>query len=613
MQGTGGLSCVLPTASTDKNVRSLAEYGTFNDVKPEDITLEDDFAGGTVESVAKEGEDDDLLKVEVSFPANGQTADDYDAVGTLKFAAGAMNDELGNSAPEVGSTVSLVASDMGKDGNEDPKQKDEKGDSGLKSQVLKGFGAGIEYSGAMLGKVNESWGKISSFFAGMFNIAGNISSGKWVDAAKNAVGLLKVCGIIPAGPKEITAKDVLVEVNALKKVVSDLNLKALEISKENRENRYAKTDVLMTSINDNCEKVNRMFRYGAELLKNRADNPMNPPAADASEADAAKYLGELRKVMLQEEKLEREGQAEANRTGLMTLTATMNKLSEDLNSLATWVSLDGTAIDGDANPISVFDKLVSMKYNWDSQGYYARVTFRGELDYTLRNAWCAISTFYGADDASSGGVYSVQGDRVKAALEQIDKRGSGMSPEEVRKINQGNATARSTKKTIADNPFTLAIHPMFLPSTEENYIGLYSPSLGITIRQSRVITDGHAIAYNKKEDAISDDKINDYKSRCGSRSVYEDLKYAGLDLDDEQQNKGYAGIAFRQWYDYSKKDEAYPQSSGFTRHHFYQVKVRMLGFDGNVSDKKTAWVSFRETDKESDHPENNIKYYWFDR
>ncbi len=92
-----------------------ADLGSFGDITPEGITLEDSFAGGKVESVSWEGEDGDLLKVEVSFPANGKPEDDYAFAGTLKLAAGAMTDEYGNPAPEVETTVALYPEeDMGR-------------------------------------------------------------------------------------------------------------------------------------------------------------------------------------------------------------------------------------------------------------------------------------------------------------------------------------------------------------------------------------------------------------------------------------------------------------------------------------------------------------------
>ena len=64
-----------------------ADLGSFNDVKSESITLKGSFAGGKVESVSKEGEDGNVLKVEVSFPANGVSESDYNLAGTLKLAA----------------------------------------------------------------------------------------------------------------------------------------------------------------------------------------------------------------------------------------------------------------------------------------------------------------------------------------------------------------------------------------------------------------------------------------------------------------------------------------------------------------------------------------------
>ncbi|MGX8704418.1 MAG: protein kinase domain-containing protein, partial [bacterium] len=64
-----------------------AQKIVHRDVKPENITLEDDLTGGKVESVSKEGEDNDQLKVTVSFPKGVQAEDGYLYAGTLKLAA----------------------------------------------------------------------------------------------------------------------------------------------------------------------------------------------------------------------------------------------------------------------------------------------------------------------------------------------------------------------------------------------------------------------------------------------------------------------------------------------------------------------------------------------
>ena len=571
-----------------------ADMGTINDVKAEDITLGGDLAGGEVESVSKEGEDNDMLRVEVSFPRGEETEDDYLYLGTLTLAAGAMSDESGNAAPEVSTSMFIEPEDMGRAGDdaEDAAKKAEeakKKKQEAKAKKLSGIGEGFKYASGWVEQIDPALASITDFGASVFGIASSYVKGEWLDIIKGGVGLLQMCGVIPAGEKEVTPKDVLKEVKSLRTVVNSIDLSTKEISKEDREDRFTQTKARLELMQDRITSCYVMFDRAAEMLAEREDNPMNPPAADASNEEAVRYNTELANLMLQQQALKKAGKTSDSM--FIDVEDTVAKLREDLSTVCKWVSIDAKSINAGANPIDVLDKLVSMKFNWDTQGYYARAAFRVELDATIKDAWAVVSTFYNATDPVVAYKYQPELDNVKAALRQIALRPAGQSPEEVRKLNQAGKE-----------------------------INVYSPTLGYSIKQSRHISCGYAFgdpgefndhrALTRTEELTQDDQITKYRDRLYNGDIWEDLKLAGLDAGDPYSDAVYnhmfnqVGIGFRQALQrnvlFNKSFQIIGQS--------YESWVRGLRPDKSIVSKKVMEYYANTLDIEIwGH------FYWFDR
>ena len=556
-----------------------ADLGSFNDVKPESITLEDGFAGGKVESVSKEG-DDGTYKVELTFPANGQSADDYLLAGTIKLEAGAMSDETGKAAPEIESTVTVESGEaMGKDTDAEKKAKEaEQKKREAQGKTIKSYGDAFKYAGSHLKKVDPTLGQIANFCDEALSLTSNLVAGKYVDALKNVDGLLKLVGIMEPDKKEATAADVLAEVKSLRTVVDAIDLKVSDISKEARADRYTQTSVRLKKMQDACTSANVMFNEAAKRLATRKDNPMKAPAKGASNEEIAKYNAELRSFMLQEQEKERKGESKS--TMFVDLDKTMTALQDDLSTVSKWVSVDKNAVNAAANPVDVFDKLVAGKFNWDTQGYYARTAFRSEIQYTMVTAWAYLGTYYNYADSSVAPKYQPLADGVAEALKQLTARPAGMSPEKVRELNRAGKDVK-----------------------------VYSPSLGITIKRSRVVTGGQDVSKKSIED-VSDAKINDYKSRMRG-SQWQDLELAGLETGNE--GDAFDGIGFRHHVEFHA-DKAW-----------YQVILRSPGISireswvtllqqkpSTTAYKKTSYVSWVQGGRTLSDS-HWVKYYWFDR
>ena len=583
-----------------------ADLGSFNDVKPESITLKCSFAGDKVESVSKEGEDGNVLKVQVSFPTKGVSEDDYDLAGTLRLAAGAMNDENGKPAPEVESTVAVSSGEaMGKseddikiddssdkldehlveheadseDGSNggdrvaDGKKADTAKKKDTTDETLGGAGVGLKYAGKWLKKVDPTMAKLANMSGEIFNIAGNAYAGKWSKVVESGIGLLKLCGISPE--KEVTQEDVLNEVKGLRSIVTALDAKVTNISKEDREDRYTQTSVRLKQMQDYITRANIMFKEAAKILANRTDNPMNAPGDNASNEGIVKYNAALRSVLLQEQKKAKQDEG-GESTMFVDVDETMQELRKELSAVTKWVAIKKGAINAGANPIDVFDKLVSMQFNWDTQGYYARLAFRGELTYTMQSAWAVVSTYYNATDPAVKGKYQPEADNVVEALEQVDARPAGMEPDEIRRLNQSGKDFK-----------------------------LYSPSLGYSIRRSRIVNGGLE-ASSKTDERLDNERINEFVSRLQG-SLYDDLQLAGLEVGDE--NTKFDGIAFRHHVSWvTIKPWFFSTELPVDK---IEIWTQLLFQDKSVSSKKTF-----EGAKPANQRLSGMKwytFYWFDR
>ncbi len=579
-----------------------ADLGSFGDITPEGITLEDSFAGGKVESVSWEGEDGDLLKVEVSFPANGKPEDDYAFAGTLKLAAGAMTDEYGNPAPEVETTVALYPEeDMGRSEDEieidnlsDDSSKEEDSAKNKKDEpkdkkkdttdeTLGAAGAGIKYAGKWLKKVDPTLAKLANLSGELFNIAGNIYSGKWSKLVDNGIGLLKLCGISP-DEKEVTAEDVLEEVKGLRSIVTSLDSKVTDISKEDREDRYTQTSVSLKQMQDYIARADVMFNEGARILANRKKNPMKAPGENASNEEVVKYNAELRSIMIRQQEKEQKSTGTKS-TMFVDLDETMKDLRKELSKVTKWVSIQKGAINAGANPIDVFDKLVSMQFNWESQGYYARAAFRGELTYTMQKAWALVSTYYNATDPAVKGKYQSEADSVAEALEQVEARPAGIEPDEIRQLNQNGKDFK-----------------------------LYSPSLGFSIRRCRLANGGFE-ASAVSDERTANDRIDEFMRRLHG-SLYDDLQLAGLEVGDENTN--FDGIGLRH---HVTTSTAYVRTGSWytggirVAQEKFEIWTMIMFKDKSISAKKTFDGLRNAYEKTWYSGKTNKAYtfYWFDR
>lgn len=509
---------VLPTAAADAQaeystiegdtgratIHITAGLGELKDVKAEGITLGDAFADGKVESVTKEAEGGSY-KVELTFPANGQKADDYVLAGTVKLAAGSMDDAYGNAAPEVEAVVTVASGEaMGKDEAADKKKEEDKKKREESSKKIKNMGDTVKYTKEYLKNVDPVLGDVADFTAEALDMAANIAAGNYSKVVTNVLGLLKICGAIPS-QKETTAADVMKEVQELREVVEAIKVDVKDVKVEAQADRYTQTATRLKSLQHDCENMAAKYEMASKILATRKDNPMKAPGAGASKEEYTRYKKALNQVMSQEWDKQMRGKVEGG--GFKDLNTTMTDIKKNLTELVQWASIDKDAVNASVHPIDICDKLISYKVNWDSQGYYARAAYRAEMQYTILAAWACFCSYYDLDDAQVAKGYRGLADDVAKSLRQIAARPAGMSPEKVRELNLAGKDVK-----------------------------VYSPTLGITVKRARLITKGGMEIGLKNIQDIPEKKIDEYigriRSADGRNKFHDDLELAGLDVQD---------------------------------------------------------------------------------
>lgn len=162
------------------------------------------------------------------------------------------------------------------------------------------------------------------------------------------------------------------------------------------------------------------------------------------------------------------------------------------------------------------------------------------------------------------------------ALEQVDARPAGTSPDEMRQLNQNGKDFK-----------------------------LYSPSLGYSIRRSRIVNGGLE-ASSKTDERLDNERINEYVRRLQG-SLYDDLQLAGLEVGDE--NTKFDGIVLRHHVNWVRlKPWFFSNELPVDK---IEIWTQLLFQDKSVSSKKTF-----EGAKPANQRLSGTKwytFYWFDR
>ncbi len=146
------------------------------------------------------------------------------------------------------------------------------------------------------------------------------------------------------------------------------------------------------------------------------------------------------------------------------------------------------------NPVRSYDEYWNLHFNYESEGYYLRQSYRADIEYEIKRAYALMVLYYRIFDPYTKGNYLEYNNQFFVAMNSLEQPDAGISPEEVR------AAARSSYGTDFE---------------------LYAPVFGRTIT-------GMEYATNAQGNTVTTGALEQYVTRLHGKSVSDDLNLAGL-------------------------------------------------------------------------------------
>jgi hypothetical protein len=245
-------------------------------------------------------------------------------------------------------------------------------------------------------------------------------------------------------------------------------------------------DSSLNSLHANAEVVQNMLTEGA--VRAAADG-IEPPAEDCTPEQEYDYNYDLVEYI---EKLEAAGGRK--NSAFKGFTKHMENLTSDFTKVTGEV--------GDPNrsgPVATYDKYWNLYFNYDTEGYYLRKSYRANIEYELKRAFGLLEIYYNVFAPATKGNYRSYNNDLWKALERLENQDAGTSPADPNLLYYKDFEAGHlyTGKPVRCNTFDKSIAMVKVTSSE-------------------------------KGNNVGSDVLEEYVQRLHGRSVEDDLELAGL-------------------------------------------------------------------------------------
>ena len=393
------------------------------------------------------------------------------------------------------------------------------------------YDAVAQYVPEVLSEIDPKAGQVADLGANAYRIARGFYRNEWSYIAEGGLGVLKMFGLFKGAGGGVSNEQILSEIQKVGVEVTEMHCLTKAMKAELNETLRATYetslqifDSSLNSLHANAEVVQNMLTQGAIRA---AEDGIEPPAEDCTPEQEYDYNYDLVEYI---EKLEAAGGRK--NSAFKGFTKHMENLTSDFTKVTGEV--------GDPNrqgPVATYDKYWNLYFNYDTEGYYLRRSYRANIEYELKRAFGLIEVYYNVFDPETKGNYLSYNDDLWKALDRLENQDAGTSPAEVQ---------------VGKN-------------YEINYIWYVSAPVRCNTFDKSIksvrFTDS-AVGGN-----VGSDVLEEYVQRLHGRSVEDDLDLAGLWCDPNTK----AGWYFR----WQKGDQG----------HFgdYQFNAHGLGFNAKGS------------------------------
>ncbi len=429
------------------------------------------------------------------------------------------------------------------------------------------YDAVAQYVPEVLSEVDPKAGQVAELGANAYRIARGFYRNEWTYIAEGGLGVLKMFGLFKGAGGGVSNEQILSEVQKVGVEVTELHcltraMKAElnETLRATYENSIQIFDSALNSMHANADVVQNMLTQGA--IRAAADG-IEPPAEDCSPEEEYRYNYDLVEYI---EKLEAAGGYD--NSAFKGFTKHMENLASDFTKVTGEV-----ADPNRSGPVATYDKYWNLHFNYDTQGYYLRKSYRANIEYELKRAFGLLEIYYNVFAPATKGNYLSYNNDLWRALERLENQDAGTSPEE-------------------------ALSPW--PYESRRYL-LSGPVRCNTFDKT---IESVKITYCASGNNVGTDALDEYVQRLHGRSVEDDLKLAGLWSDSWAWKKGEGS------YDYSPHGLGF-NGTGSTKDRTYKADIIAYG-SGQIHKQQTTFANYKDFSVfDDDAKQWMMNYIWF--
>ena len=355
------------------------------------------------------------------------------------------------------------------------------------------YDAVAQYVPEVLSEIDPKASQVAEFGANAYRIARGFYRNEWTYIAEGGLGVLKMFGLFKGAGGGVSNEQILSEVQKVGVEVTEMHCLTRAMKAELNETLRATYETSMqifdsslNSLHANAEVVQNMLTQGAIRA---AEDGIEPPSEDCTPEQEYDYNYDLVEYI---EKLEAAGGRK--NSAFKGFTKHMENLTSDFTKVTGEV--------GDPNrqgPVATYDKYWNLYFNYDTEGYYLRKSYRANIEYELKRAFGLIEVYYNVFDPETKGNYLSYNNDLWKALDRMENQDAGPNPADAGLLYEKD----------------------FEPGHWYTRTPVRCNTLNKSIAMAKV-------TYSENGNSVGSDALEEYVQRLHGRSVEDDLDLAGL-------------------------------------------------------------------------------------
>ena len=299
-------------------------------------------------------------------------------------------------------------------------------ESNARKKKYDNYSAASQYTVEVLDYIDPTAGKVASMGDNAFKIFKGYTTNDWGSALEGTMGVLKTFGLFKSSGGGVSNEQILSEVQKVGIEVADMhgltkamNSKLDEVLRQAYANNLQSFDNAVNALAVNAEPLQVMLTEGAIRA---FEDGIEPPAEDCSAEDEFEYNFALIEYI---KGLEKKGGRK--NSAFIGFSDHMSNLTENFALVAGEV-----AKPAETNPVKAFDKYWDLYFNYESQGYYLRRSYRSSIEFELKRAFALIEIYYNIFDPYTKGAHMSYNNLLFDALDRLEQFDAGLSPKQVK-------------------------------------------------------------------------------------------------------------------------------------------------------------------------------------